>query len=153
MLHIVHKKLIATGVVFLSSWIIGTFLIHQFEQGHPIGETYFNALYFTVITTATIGFGDLVPMTVAGKILTMIYAVFYVPLFLYVMTLLFQLNLNRLRLADELIKKEIKNVEIDVWVILDDLEKKQPTSEYSEKEDSPTRETPKPRKRHLIAKK
>jgi hypothetical protein len=54
MLQIHHKKLITTGIIFLLSWIIGTFAMHQFEQGHPIGESYFNAFYFTVITTATI---------------------------------------------------------------------------------------------------
>lgn len=36
------------------SWLLGTFAIHKFEYGHPIGENYFNAFYFTVITTATI---------------------------------------------------------------------------------------------------
>lgn len=71
MLHIHHKKLLIIGIIFLLSWLIGTFLIHRFEAGHPIGESYFNAFYFTVITTATIGFGDLVPFTVAGKWLTM----------------------------------------------------------------------------------
>jgi CBS domain containing-hemolysin-like protein len=118
MLHIVHKKLIITGVIFLLSWLIGTYLIHRFEAGYPIGDSYFNAFYFTIITTATIGFGDLVPMTVAGKILTMCYAIFYVPLFLYVMTVLFQSSLNRVRLKDELLEQEIHHVEKDVEVIL-----------------------------------
>lgn len=71
MLHLHHKKLINIAIIFLLSWLIGTFFIHRFEAGYPIGASYFNAFYFTVITTATIGFGDLVPMTVAGKILTM----------------------------------------------------------------------------------
>lgn len=55
-MHIHHKKLITIAIIFLFSWIVGTFLIHRFETGYPIGESYFNALYFTVITTATIGF-------------------------------------------------------------------------------------------------
>jgi voltage-gated potassium channel len=100
-MHIHHRKLIITGSLFIVSWIIGTFLIHYFESGHPIGESYFNALYFTVITTATIGFGDLVPVTTAGKIITMGYAVFYVPLFLYVMTVLFQSSLAKVKAEDE----------------------------------------------------
>lgn len=53
-MHIHHRKLITAGTVFLMSWLIGTFLIHRFEAGYPIGENYFNAFYFTVITTATI---------------------------------------------------------------------------------------------------
>lgn len=108
-------------MIFLLSWILGTLLIHRFEAGYPIGESYFNALYFTVITTATIGFGDLVPMTVAGKVLTMGYAIFYVPLFLYVMTLLFQSRLEKLRIADERIEKEVQHVEKDVEIILEEV--------------------------------
>lgn len=131
MLHIHHRKLIIVGIIFLLSWFIGTILIHRFEAGHPIGESYFNAFYFTVITTATIGFGDLVPITIAGKWLTMGYAIFYVPLFLYVMTVLFQSSLHRIRMQDERIHEEIHDVERDVEVILDE----------------------KPRKKRMIAKK
>lgn len=119
MLHLHHRKLIIVGVVFLLSWLIGTFLIHRFETGHPIGESYFNAFYFTVITTATIGFGDLVPMTLAGKILTMGYAVFYVPLFLYAMTLMFQANFQRIRAQDEFLEKTLHDTEEDVEEIIE----------------------------------
>ncbi len=123
MLHIHHRKLIIIGIIFLVSWFVGTLLMHYFEQWHPIGENYFSAFYFTIITTATIGFGDLVPMTVAGKIVTMTYAVFYVPLFLYAMTLVFQMNFQRIREADERMEREIQNVEKDVEVILDETKK------------------------------
>ncbi len=123
MLHIHHRKLIIVWFIFLISWIVGTFLIHLFEEWFPIGESYFNAFYFTVITTATIGFGDLVPMTVAGKIVTMGYAIFYVPLFLYAMTLVFQMNFQRIRAADERIERELHNVEKDVDVILSEEKK------------------------------
>jgi voltage-gated potassium channel len=119
MLHITHRKLITIAFIFITSWIIGTFLIHYFERGYPIGESYFNALYFTVITTATIGFGDLVPITTAGKVLTMGYAIFYVPLFLYVMTVLFQSNLTRVKLQDEILEQEMHDVERDVELILE----------------------------------
>ncbi len=120
-LHIIHKKLIIVSIVFLLSWLIGTFLIHMFEADHPIGESYFNAFYFTVITTATIWFGDLVPFTTAGKILTMGYAIFYVPLFLYVMTILFQSNLQKLKIKDELLERELHTVEEDVKEIMNPL--------------------------------
>jgi hypothetical protein len=118
-LRIHHRKLITVGLIFLSSWIVGTIAVHYFEAGHPIGESYFNAIYFTVITTATIGFGDLVPMTVAGKIVTMMYAIFYVPLFLYTMNILFQSRFDRIRVEDEKLEREIRDVEADVDAILD----------------------------------
>ena len=119
MLHLHHRKLIEVGVIFLISWLVGTFLIHRFEQGYPIGADYFNAFYFTVITTATIGFWDLVPMTMAGKILTMCYAVFYVPLFLYAMNIVFQANFQRIRQQDELLEKTLHDTEEDVEEIIE----------------------------------
>jgi voltage-gated potassium channel len=118
-LHLHHRKLITVALIFLTSWIVGTFAVHYFEQGHPIGENYFNALYFTVITTATIGFGDLVPYTVGGKIVTMLYAVFYVPLFLYTMNILFQSRFDRIRIEDEKLEHEMQQVEADVNAIMD----------------------------------
>ena len=118
MLYSHHKKLINIAIIFLASWLIGTFFIHRFEIGYPIGESYFNAFYFTVITTATIGFGDLVPMTVAGKILTMGYAIFYVPLFLYAMNIVFQSNFKRIRHEDEALERVLHTVEADVNAII-----------------------------------
>ena len=118
-LHIHHRKLITIAIVFLLSWLVGTFFIHRFEAGFPIGASYFNAFYFTVITTATIGFGDLVPITTAGKIVTMLYAIFYVPLFLYTMNILFQSRFDRIRLADEMIERELHDVEADVNAIIE----------------------------------
>ncbi len=119
MLHIHHKKLINIAIIFLFSWLLGTFFIHRFEIGYPIWESYFNAFYFTVITTATIWFGDLVPMTTAGKILTMAYAIFYVPLFLYAMNIVFQSNFQRIRAKDELLEREMRDVETDVAIIIE----------------------------------
>jgi hypothetical protein len=114
-----HKKIITVAVWFLVSWIIGTFAVHYFEVGHPIGESYFNAFYFTVITTATIGFGDLVPYTVGGKIVTMLYAIIYVPLFLYVMTLIYQGKIERIRDQDRRLEDEMHAVEADIDAIID----------------------------------
>lgn len=121
-----YQKLRLISLIFLLSWAAGTVALHYFEQGHPIGESYFNAFYFTVITTATIGFGDLVPLTLGGKIVTMLYAVFYVPLFLYVMTLIYQNNIERLRAKDrehdmriDAIREDIHEVEADVEAIIE----------------------------------
>lgn len=57
-------------------------------------------------------------MTIAGKILTMGYAVFYVPLFLYAMTLVFQMNFEKIRIQDELLEQEMHHVEADVEAII-----------------------------------
>jgi hypothetical protein len=47
------------------------------------------------------------------------YAIFYVPLFLYAMTLVFQINFDKIRKQDELLEREIHNVEADVEAILE----------------------------------
>ena len=114
-----YQRLRLVTLIFLLSWTAGTFALHYFEQWYPIWESYFNAFYFTVITTATIGFGDLVPITIGGKIVTMLYAVFYVPLFLYVMTLLYQNNIEKLRTRDMNLEHNIHKVEADVEAIIE----------------------------------
>lgn len=121
MLHLHHRKLIKTGIIFLSAWLVGTFFIHYFERAQ--GWTYFEAFYFTVITTATVGFGDYIPHTMAGKILTMIYSVIFVPLFLYTMTVLFQANFQRIRQQDEALERTLHDIEADTNEILNETKK------------------------------
>jgi hypothetical protein len=75
----------------------------------------------------------------------MMYAIFYVPLFLYVMTLLFQSRLERLRLADERIEHEVRHVEKDVEIILDEVRHEIPHTQTSPEKTKTHR--------HLIAKK
>jgi hypothetical protein len=91
-------------------------------------------------------------MTSAGKILTMGYAIFYVPLFLYVMTILFQSNLHKLRQSDEILHKEISDVESDVGIILDDMKRNiENTGGVEPGNTGEPHQYKKPRKRKLIA--
>lgn len=57
--------------------LTGTVFYHHIE-----GWTYFDAYYFSVITLATVGYGDLTPVTDLGKLFTTVY------IFLGVSTLL-----------------------------------------------------------------
>jgi voltage-gated potassium channel Kch len=45
------------------------------------GWSYLDALYFSVITMATIGYGDLSPVTTSGKIFTMFFALVSIGIF------------------------------------------------------------------------
>jgi hypothetical protein len=49
----------------------------------------------------------------------MLYAIFYVPLFLYVMTLIYQNNLERIREQDRRLEDEMHAVEADIDAIID----------------------------------
>ena len=40
-----------------------------FGFGHGEGELFLNALYYTVVSMTTLGFGDIVPVTWDGKLL------------------------------------------------------------------------------------
>jgi len=66
--------------------VVWTLLIHLFEW---IG--YFNSLYFSVITLAGIGYGDIAPLTVGGKIVAMVYGLIGVPLFVVAWLLIIEL--------------------------------------------------------------
>lgn len=56
---------------FLLTLAAGTFFYSNFE-----GWSLVDSLYFSVVTLATVGYGDLVPTTEIGKIFTVIYILF-----------------------------------------------------------------------------
>jgi voltage-gated potassium channel len=61
-----EQKAIMLALLFIL--LIGTFFYHNVE-----GMTYLDALYFSVMTLATVGYGDLAPQTALGKLFTIIY--------------------------------------------------------------------------------
>ena len=50
------------------------------------GWSWIDAIYFSVMTAATIGFGDLVPTTTASKVFTIFYAISSVGVFVALVT-------------------------------------------------------------------
>lgn len=64
--------------LFLSYLAIGTVFYHLVEKWR-----WLDSLYFTVITLATVGYGDYAPKTDAGKIFTIFYVFIGIGIFVY----------------------------------------------------------------------
>jgi len=61
--------------VCVYAYIIRIFEMPYFRsKGHAVFDSYFNAIWFTVVTLTTIGYGDISPGTVPGQIVTIILA-------------------------------------------------------------------------------
>lgn len=58
--------LAATGVILL----VGTLFYHNIEK-----MSFVDSFYFSFVTLATIGYGDLHPVTVIGKLFTVVYGI------------------------------------------------------------------------------
>ncbi len=56
---------------------VGTVVFHQLEKW-----SWIDSFYFTIITLATIGYGDLVPTTPVGKLVTVLFVIAGVGIFL-----------------------------------------------------------------------
>nr|WP_041095320.1 potassium channel family protein [Paucilactobacillus hokkaidonensis] len=69
-----EQKALMVMIAFI--FIIGTLFYHNVEK-----MAYLDALYFSVITLATIGYGDLYPQTDLGKIFTIFYVLIGVGIF------------------------------------------------------------------------
>ncbi|MEG0254807.1 MAG: potassium channel family protein [Vagococcus sp.] len=58
--------LVATSIILL----VGTIFYHNVEK-----MSFIDSFYFSFVTLATIGYGDLHPVTVIGKLFTVIYGI------------------------------------------------------------------------------
>lgn len=86
-------------VLLVSVVLLGTFGFMLVE-----GKSLADGLYFTIVTIATVGYGDIAPTTVAGKILAMFLIVTGVGTFLGVIANATEIFLNR-READVRLQK------------------------------------------------
>lgn len=78
-------------ITFLGNGILigGAFLFWHFEYGeNPQLQYFLDSLYWALITITTVGYGDITPVTIPGKILAMAMIVTGTGLFLCYVALL-----------------------------------------------------------------
>ena len=115
-MHIIKKTLnefIARYTVLFFVIIIlivifaGTIAFYNLE-----GWNFFDSIYFTSVTMSTIGYGDMAPVTHAGKLVAMFYGFMWAPLFIGFTGLVFQSKFKKmLQTSIHAYHKEAKEAE------------------------------------------
>ena len=81
MIHVLtHRTTLQILTLLTVMTVIGTVLFVFLEDWTPV-----QALYFTVATMTTVGYGDLVPTTDASRFVATVYMVTIVPIMLVAM--------------------------------------------------------------------
>ena len=102
--------------------IIGSFVIYSVESQHPDSQinSMLDAVWWTVATVTTVGYGDIVPVTYTGKSVAIFYMFFGIgtlAIFLSVLGTRFY----RRRFENE--EKELSYAQKKMFQKLEDLEK------------------------------
>lgn len=79
------KRFLIAHTAILLMLAVGTVGIHYLEN-----LTWFESIYFATATVTTVGYGDIVPHTPAGKVFTIFFILFGVGTVLYALSLLAQ---------------------------------------------------------------
>lgn len=86
-----HEDTILAAVNLCVFVFVTTAIVYVLRIGHDGGaEGYVDALYFTVATLTTTGFGDITPSDATGKLLSVFIMVFGVALFVRLAQAIFQ---------------------------------------------------------------
>lgn len=73
LLKLISSKPSYLFISYMISLIISSFVFHIFEK-----QTLLDSLYWSCITSLTIGYGDFSPETIVGKIFTIFMAHFWI---------------------------------------------------------------------------
>ena len=110
---------IAAGIV-----MIGSFVIYAVESGNENSQinSYLDALWWSVATITTVGYGDTIPVTETGKVIAMIYMFSGISILTIGISIMGTIFYKK-RFEGE--QKEISHAQKLILNRLDDLEKNQ----------------------------
>ncbi|MEA1786810.1 potassium channel protein [Arenibacter sp. GZD96] len=103
MLKLFRSKIYLSLILVISVLLIGV-LGYRFLEGF----SWMEALYMTIITVATVGYGEVRPMDMAGKVFTMSLIVSSIFIFAFAITVITEYILSKNSL-ELLKKKKVKN--------------------------------------------
>ena len=89
------------ALFLLLLWIVVGAVVFSFLEGWP----FIDALYFAVISITTVGYGDIVPTTTAGKLFTVAFLLVGVGLALYVINTITERVLGVYKKTERLVKR------------------------------------------------
>ncbi len=118
------NKLFYLLFVAAGTIVIGSFVIFSVESQHPDSQidSMLDAVWWTVATVTTVGYGDIVPVTDTGKIVAIFFMFFGIGVLAIFLSVLGTMFYKR-RFEKE--EKDISHAQRLILDRMDDLEKNQ----------------------------
>ncbi len=118
------NKLFYLLFVAAGTIVVGSFVIFSVESQHPDSQinSMLDAVWWTVATVTTVGYGDIVPVTDAGKIVAIFFMFFGIGVLAIFLSVLGTMFYKR-RFEKE--EKDISHAQRLILDRMDDLEKNQ----------------------------
>ncbi len=69
-----RKNLIYISISFITYFLI-LYVLYFFEARHPESnmDSFINTIWYSIVTLTTVGYGDFYPVTVAGKLISLVF--------------------------------------------------------------------------------